>query len=110
MGCEDNGRRPPITSVTLQIDGETTVTAGTYTGTDLYAPCPYATQEMALAVLLQVQGYQYHAFSADSANIDPAMELGDGVNAGGIYSVISAVQDSEDGYPTLSAPGEGTGG
>lgn len=107
MGCEDNGRRPPITSVTLQIDGETTVTAGTYTGTDLYALCPYATQEMALAVLLQVQGYQYHAFSADSANIDLAMELGDGVNAGGIYSVISAVQDSGDGYPTLSAPGEG---
>jgi len=63
MGCEDNGRRPPITRVTLKIDGETTVTAGTYTGTDLYALCPYATQEMALAVLLQVQGYQYHAFS-----------------------------------------------
>lgn len=105
MGCEDNGRRPPITSVTLQIDGETTVTAGTYTGTDLYALCPYATQEMALAVLLQVQGYQYHAFSADSANIDPAMELGDGVNAGGIYSVISAPGEGEleDEFPYHSA-------
>jgi len=106
VGCEDNGLRQPITSVTLQVDGENTVTAGTYTGLDLYAICPYATQEMATAILVMAQGYRYQAFRADSANIDPAMELGDGVDAGGLYSVISAVQDGGDGYPTLSAPGE----
>ena len=105
-GCEDNGARPPITSVTFQMDRENTVTAGTYTGLDLYAICPYATQEMATAVLVQVQGYQYHAFSADSANIDPAAELGDGVTAGTLYGVISSIRDSGDGYPSLSAPGE----
>lgn len=105
-GCADNGKRPPITSVTLQVDGERTVTAGTYTGLDLYAICPYATQEMATAILVQVQGYQYQAFSAESANIDPAMELGDGVTVGGLYGVISAVRDNGDGYPDLSAPGE----
>ena len=105
-GCEDNGLRPPITSVTLQIDGENTVAAGTYTGMDLYALCPYATQEMATAILIAAQGYRYQAFSAESANIDPAMELGDGVDAGGLYSVISAIRDNGDGYPSLSAPGE----
>lgn len=105
-GCEDNGKRPPITSVTLQVDGENTVTAGTYTGLDLYALCPYATYEMATAILVQVQGYQYQAFSAESANIDPAMELGDGVTAGGLYAAICAIGDSGDGYPSLSAPGE----
>lgn len=102
----DNGKRKPITSVTLQTDGDNVVTAGTYTGMDLYAVCPYATQEMATAILVQVQGYQYQAFAADSANLDPSAELGDGVDAGGIYSVISAIQDSGDGYPGISAPGE----
>lgn len=106
VSCKDNGKRLPITSVTFQVDGENTVTAGTYGGMDLYAVCPYATQDMAAAVLVMAQGYQYQAFSADSANIDPAMELGDGVDIGGLYSVISAVQDSGDGYPSLSAPGE----
>ena len=105
-GCADNGKRPPITSVTIQVDGENTITAGTYTGLDLYAVCPYATQEMAAAILVQVQGYEYQAFSADSANLDPAAELGDGVTVGGLYGVISSIQDAGDGYPTISAPGE----
>lgn len=106
VSCEDNGLRKGITSVTLQVDENTTVTAGVYTGLDLYAICPYATVEMATAILAQVQGYQYHAFSATAANIDPAMELGDGVTVDGLYSVISAVQDDGNGYPDLSAPGE----
>lgn len=104
--CKDNGKRPAITSVTFQIDGDKAVTAGSYDGLDLYALCPYATQEMATAILAVVRGYRYQAFSADSANIDPAMELGDGIDVGGLYSVISAVQDGGDGYPSLSAPGE----
>lgn len=105
-GCTDNGLRPAITSVTFQVDNETTITAGTFTGMDLYAICPYATQEMATAILAQVLSYQYQAFSAESANIDPAMELGDGVDVGGLYGVISNIQDRGDGYPDLSAPGE----
>ena len=106
-GCTDNGKRPAISSVTFQVDNENVITAGSYgAGMDLYAVCPYATQEMALAVLLQVRDYQYQAFSADSANLDPAAELGDGVDAGGLYGVISAIQDNGDGYPNISAPGE----
>lgn len=104
-GCADNGKRLPVTSVTLQADGERTVTAGTYTGLDLYAVCPYATQEMAAAILVQAQGYQYQAFSMDSANLDPAAELGDGIDGGGLYGVISSIRDAGDGYPTISAPG-----
>lgn len=105
-GFEDNGLRPAITSVTLQTDSDNVITAGAYTGMDLYALCPYATQEMALAILMQVQGYRYQAYRADAANIDPAAELGDGVDVGGLYSVISAIEDSGDGYPGISAPGE----
>ncbi|AWY06847.1 MAG: KID repeat-containing protein [Caudoviricetes sp.] len=105
-GFQDNGKRRPIDSVTLQVDNATVVTAGAYGGHDLYALCPYATQDMVTAILLQVHGYEYQAYTADSANIDPAAELGDGVDVGGIYSVISAIQDDGDGYMSLSAPGE----
>lgn len=106
MSCEDRGLRPGITSVTLQVDQNTTVTAGVYTGLDLYAVCPFATVEMATAILERVRGYQYHAYTAEGGNIDPAMELGDGVTVENVYSVISAVQDKGNGYPDLSAPGE----
>lgn len=105
-GFEDNGLCPGITSVTLQVDSDNVITAGTYAGMDLYAICPYATQEMALDILTQVRGYRYQAYSADAANIDPAAELGDGVDVGGLYSVISAIEDGGDGYPSISAPGE----
>ena len=104
--CKDNGKRTPITSVTFQVDGENTVTAGTYAGMDLYAICPYATQEMVTAILAAAQGYQYQAFSADAVNIDPAMELGDTATVGSLYGVISAIKDNGDGYPDISAPGE----
>ena len=101
-GFQDNGKRPAITSVTLQKDGDNTVTAGEYTGLDLYAVCPYATQEMALNILLQVRGYEYRAFQADSANLDPAAELGDGVDVGGIYAVLSNDVDSVRSFVTKS--------
>ena len=107
-GFEDNGRRPAVASVTLQVDGQRVVTAGNYDsgGMDLYALCPYGTQEMANAILARAYGYQFQSFQADAANLDPAAELGDGVTVGGIYGVISAIQDSGDGYPSLSAPGQ----
>lgn len=105
-GFQDNGKRPPITSVTFQVDGGNVVTAGTYTGLDLFAVCPYATVEMAAAVLALVQGYQYQAYGAEAANLDPSAELGDGLDVGGLYSVLAAIQDDGNGYPGASAPGE----
>ena len=106
MQFEDNGLRQPITSVTFQVDQNNTVSAGDHTGLELYAVCPYATVEMAAVILVQVQGYQYRAYGADSARLDPAAELGGGVDAGGLYSVLAAFQDAGDGYPGISAPGE----
>ena len=37
-------------------------------------------------------------FSAEDAALDPSAELGDGVTAGGIYSVISRLSDDGSGY------------
>jgi len=104
--CRNNGKRTGITSVTFQVDRDTVVSAGEYTGLDLYAVNPYATHEMAAALLAAVRGFRYQAFSAAGAGIDPSAELGDGVEASGLYSVISSVEDHGDGFPDLSAPGE----
>lgn len=106
MQFEDNGLRQPVTCVTFQVDQDNTVSAGDHTGLELYAVCPYATVEMATAILAQVQGYRYRAYSAEGARLDPAAELGDGVDVGGLYSVLAEFRDGGDGCPGISAPGE----
>lgn len=104
--AEDNGTHRPISRVTLLLDNENAVTAGDDTGSELLADCPHATQEMAAAILAQVKGHQYQMFSAEDAALDPSAELGDGITAGGIYSVISRLSDDGSGYAGVSAPGE----
>lgn len=105
-GFEDNGKRKPISRVTLLLDDNNAVTAGDDTGTEISSSCPHATQEMADSLLASLKGYQYQAYSADAANIDPAAELGDGVTVSGVYSVLSRMDDDGIGYADLSAPGE----
>ena len=105
-GFENNGQALPISRVTLLVDDENAVTAGDDTGRELSADCPHAAQEMADAILAAVQGLRYQMYSADAANIDPAAELGDGVDVGGVYSVIARMDDDGSGYVGLSAPGE----
>lgn len=105
-GVEDNGIQRPISRVTLLLDDDNAVTAGDDTGIELTADCPHATQAMADAILAQVKGYQYQMFGAEDAALDPAAELGDGVTAGGVYSVISRISDDGSGYSGIAAPGE----
>lgn len=102
----NNGQFHGISRVTFLINDETSVTAGDDFGIEILAECPFATQAMAQTVLESIKGYKYQTYSAESANMDPAAELGDGVTAGGVYSVISQINDSGDGYPSISAPGE----
>lgn len=104
--AEDNGIQRPISRVTLLLDDENSITAGDDTGAELLADCPHATQAMADAILAQVKGYRYQMFAADDAALDPSAELGDGVTAGGLYSVISRLDDDGSGYSGISAPGE----
>lgn len=106
MSFEDNGERLPISRVTLLLDGQTGYTSGDDTGAEFTAECYFATQEMADSILARLKGHTYKAFSAGSANLDPAAELGDGVTVGGIYSTISSLSDDGNGFPDVSAPGE----
>lgn len=103
---EDHGVQRPISRVTFLLDNENSVTAGDDTGAELLADCPHATQAIADAVLTQIKGYQYRMFNADDAALDPAAELGDGVTAGGVYSVISRLSDDGSGYSGVTAPGK----
>lgn len=105
-GFEDNGEHKPISRVTFLRDDENAVTAGDDTGMEIVADCPHATQAMADAALAKLKGIRYHAYSAEDANIDPAAELGDGVTASRVYSVISRLDDDGSGYAGVSAPGD----
>mgnify|MGYP002770250929 FL=1 len=102
----DNGRYKPISRVTLLLDDEKSLTAGDDTGMEITASCPHATQAMVNALLQKMKGYQYQAYEAMAANIDPAAELGDGVNVGGLYSPLSRIADDGRGYADISSPGE----
>lgn len=102
----NNGEFGAISKVTLIIDDDNSISAGDNSGIEIQAECPFATQDMAEAILNEVKGYRYLAYSVESADLDPAAELGDGVTASGIYSVISQIDDNGNGYPSFSAPGE----
>lgn len=102
----DKGKYKPISRVTLLVDDENSLTAGDDTGMEVIARCPHATQPMVNALLQAMKGYQYQAYEAGAANIDPAAELGDGVTVGGIYSPLSKLSDDGRGYAGISSPGE----
>ena len=103
---ENNGVQNPISRVTLRVDGEHVLTAGDDSGFELAADCPHATQEMVNSILARVKGFRYQMYNASDINIDPAAELGDGITANGVYSVIARVDDDGSGFPSASAPGE----
>ena len=102
----DKGKYKPVSRVTLLVDDENSLTAGDDTGMEVVASCPHATQPMVNALLQTMKGYQYQAYEAGAANIDPAAELGDGVTVGGIYSPLSKLSDDGRGYADISSPGE----
>lgn len=102
----DNGKYKPVSRVTLLVDDENSLTAGDDTGMEITASCPHATQAMVNSLLAAMKGYRYQAYEAGAANIDPAAELGDGVNVGGVYSPLSRIADDGRGYADIASPGE----
>lgn len=80
----------PFSRVTMWYDDENAFTAGDDTGRTLECDCPFASQAIAEKVLAAVRGYSYQPFEAAGAILDPAAELGDGVSANGVYSVLAS--------------------
>ena len=101
-GLEVNQIYKPITQVVIEVDNDTSYSAGDTSGMTLTIDCPWGSKKMASNILSQVQNYAYLPFSASDVYIDPAVELGDSVTIGGVYSVIAS-QDIEFDHACLSS-------
>ena len=62
--------------------------SGSTSGRVLEINNPFGTQEMADNILAGISGYQYQPMSAESALLNPAAEMGDGVTVNGVYSGV----------------------
>ena len=74
--------------VIINVTAELYYQAGNDTGRTLEIDCPWGTQAMANNLLSSLQGFKYQPFTAESAILDPAAELGDGITMNGIYGGI----------------------
>lgn len=83
--------------------------AGTTTGSVLEIENPWGTQAIANGILAAISGYSYRPMQADGALLDPAAEMGDGISANGVYSVL-AKRDTRFGsllVSDIAAPSDG---
>ena len=77
--------------VEIVVDSDTVYFAGTRSGRVLTIENPWGTQAQADRLLARLQGYQYQPYSATDALLDPAAELGDGVNLNGLYGGLFSI-------------------
>ena len=96
-------------AVTSTTGNNATFTAGTNTGRVMEVSCMWANQDVADNILSKISGYAYKPFSAGEAFLDPAAELGDGLNVNGIYTVLGDIVFTYDALGTadIAAPGAG---
>lgn len=81
----------PITKVELLDDiGNMIAEAGSDTGRTLTALQPDGTAAMAASILAKVSGYTHRGYEGESALLDPAAELGDGISVNGYYVPLVA--------------------
>lgn len=78
-----------IGKVTLYPDSETQYTSGT-SGYEIQADCIYATQEICDYVKNLLNGVTYLPYSAGTAILNPAIELGDSVKPHGNSSILAS--------------------
>lgn len=97
----------PVSRVNILVDSEHYFTAGDDTGRTIEKTCPWGSQEMAESVLAALKGVSYIPYTANTSIIDPSVEVGDGITAGGVYSVVANKNISFDSLLTadVSAPG-----
>ncbi|HIY74567.1 MAG TPA: tail fiber domain-containing protein [Candidatus Intestinimonas merdavium] len=99
---------PPVSRVVLKLDEENGYRSGDGTGRTMEISCPYGTQAMADRILAVLRGCTYTPLQARDALLDPAAELGDGLTAGGIYTVLGQMDLDWDALMAgdVGAPGQ----
>lgn len=87
---------------------ELSYVAGNTSGKTLEISNEWGTQAMANDILAKAQGFQYQPYTAGSAHLNPAAEIGDGVAINGIYSgvYVRATTFNRLMLSDLSAPQE----
>jgi len=86
----------PFSRVVVWYGDENAFAAGDDTGQTLEVDCPIASQAIAEKILASVKGYAYQPYEAARAVLDPAAELGDGITANGVYSVLARIETTFD--------------
>ena len=99
---------PPVSRVVLKLDEENSYRSGDGTGRTMEISCPYGTQAMADRILAVLRGCTYTPLQARDTLLDPAAELGDGLTAGGIYTVLGQMDLDWDALMAgdVGAPGQ----
>lgn len=80
--------------VILHVTDELAYTVGNDTGMTMELTMPFGTREMAQNILADLAGYQYQSFDAVDALLDPAVQLGDGLDVNGIYGGIYSMHST----------------
>jgi len=104
---DTNAKPARVSRVSLIVDGEHTYTAGDDSGRTIEKACPWGTQAMADSILERLRNVDYQPFSGTDSLLDPAAELGDGITAGDVYSVLAREDITFDGLYSvdIAAPG-----
>lgn len=94
--------------VVLLVSDEIQYSAGSDTGRTLTINCPWGNQKIADNILKSIQGFQYQPLTAEGALVDPSAEIGDGINANGVYSGIYSMDLQFDSLlpAKVSAPAD----
>ena len=92
--------------VVINVDDDISYEAGTETGSTLTVSIPFGTQKMADEMLERVKGKFYHPYNAETAIIDPAVEIGDAVEVNGVYGGVYKMSKNFDSLYSadISAP------
>lgn len=97
-----------FSKVVIIVSDEIEYSSGTDTGRTLTLNCPWGTQEVANNILQSIKGFQYQPMTAGNALVDPSVEIGDGINANGVYSGVYSLETKfNSNLPTtVSAPAD----
>lgn len=92
--------------VVINVDDNTSYEAGNDTGGTFTVSIPFGTQEMANKMLSKIKGKLYQPYTAKTAIVDPAIEIGDAVEVNGIYGGVYKMTKNFDSLYTadISAP------